>query len=270
MSFFAACAEFPNDNADLHGGAVWVSFSPTARPRAVLRATAPRALPSPPAAASELERLPGLEAASVSSASNLDQILDAILLALATPEPEPELASEPSLGAQPEPELEPEPETETETSLDARPEPASEAGDSAGVDEDPDGFCELVAALSEVALASGATRAAAVIADLFEHNLLQEAALAREAVELLVSRGFAERRSGALAPSEAFVATVSAWRAVLRSEEADLSACGAATLDRWAAEVLAALSGTWDRVEDLRRELRRRGVAAFGIIAQAA
>jgi hypothetical protein len=68
-----------------------------------------------------------------------------------------------------------------------------------------------------------------------------------------------------------FRATIGAWRAVLKGVSEDLSACGAQTLDRWAAELLAtALGLPAGRVEELRRELRRRGVAAFGMLAQAA
>jgi hypothetical protein len=40
-------------------------------------------------------------------------------------------------------------------------------------------------------------------------------------------------------------------------------------LDEWAADVLARLFGAPDRSAQLRRELRGRGVAAFGLIEAA-
>jgi hypothetical protein len=55
---------------------------------------------------------------------------------------------------------------------------------------------------------------------------------------------------------------------VVRGKTTDLGACGAATLDTWAADLICALAGApRSRAGDYRRELRRRGVAAFGLIA---
>jgi hypothetical protein len=71
--------------------------------------------------------------------------------------------------------------------------------------------------------------------------------------------------------SDSFEQTSSAWRSVLSGATDDLSSCGTTTLDRFGAELLAALLEVpKSRVEELRRELRRRGVAAFGMIAHAA
>ena len=60
-----------------------------------------------------------------------------------------------------------------------------------------------------------------------------------------------------------------AWRAILRGESDDYAACGAATLDEWAAETLARLMSAPSRVSQLRRELRSRGVVAFGLVEAA-
>jgi hypothetical protein len=57
---------------------------------------------------------------------------------------------------------------------------------------------------------------------------------------------------------------------VLRGESDDFGACGAAMLDEWCASTLARAMGDASRAEGLRRELRRRGVASFGIVADAA
>jgi hypothetical protein len=58
-----------------------------------------------------------------------------------------------------------------------------------------------------------------------------------------------------------------AWRGILRGESEDYEACGAATLDEWAASVVAGIVGGASKAEGIRRELRRRGVAAFGLMA---
>jgi hypothetical protein len=111
-------------------------------------------------------------------------------------------------------------------------------------------FDSFVEALVAVLLSGGATRAAAALPALLRSGRIEEA-LAD--VPLLRS---AELRT-----------TLEAWRAVLAGTSSDLSTCGASTLDRWAAELLAVVLGApAARVEDLRRDLRRRGVAAFGML----
>ncbi len=60
-----------------------------------------------------------------------------------------------------------------------------------------------------------------------------------------------------------------AWRAILRGESDDYAACGASTLDEWAAATLARLIGVPSRAGELRRELRSRGVVAFGLLQAA-
>jgi hypothetical protein len=58
-----------------------------------------------------------------------------------------------------------------------------------------------------------------------------------------------------------------AWRGILRGESEDYEACGSASLDEWAADVVARVLGGATRADGIRRELRRRGVAAFGMVA---
>jgi hypothetical protein len=64
-----------------------------------------------------------------------------------------------------------------------------------------------------------------------------------------------------------------AWRAILRGESDDFFAARGATLepleplDVWAAELLARLTSAPSKVAIYRRELRARGVAAFGLLA---
>jgi len=61
-----------------------------------------------------------------------------------------------------------------------------------------------------------------------------------------------------------------AWQGILRGESEDFGACGSAMLDEWAADVIARALGGTARADGLKRELRRRGVAAFGLVAEAA
>jgi hypothetical protein len=121
----------------------------------------------------------------------------------------------------------------------------------------------FVQALVGAAQALGATRAAALVPVLVHEGRLD--GLTEETCATLCARGFLEK-DGALSPS--FSATLGAWLDVVRGKTADLGACGSATLDTWAAELLCALAGApRARAGDFRRELRRRGVAAFGLIA---
>lgn len=55
------------------------------------------------------------------------------------------------------------------------------------------------------------------------------------------------------------------WLALLRGGECDLSGASAATLDEWASKMLSQASGR-DAAE-IRRELRNRGLAAYGLLA---
>ena len=132
-----------------------------------------------------------------------------------------------------------------------------------------DSFAEFVQSMVEIAQAQGASRAAACLPALLGATPFRANALGAELEKALAARGV-------LAPSgrkrsDSFEQTSSAWRSVLTGVTDDLSSCGTTTLDRFGAELLAALLEVpKSRIEELRRELRRRGVAAFGMIAHAA
>jgi hypothetical protein len=61
-----------------------------------------------------------------------------------------------------------------------------------------------------------------------------------------------------------------AWQGILRGESEDFAACGSGMLDEWSAALVAGVLGQNVRADGLKRELRRRGVAAFGLVEQAA
>jgi hypothetical protein len=113
-----------------------------------------------------------------------------------------------------------------------------------------DPFEALTAVLEDVARGAGASESAMHV------------------LRVLLGR----ERIAADAPAEhsSLRAAGAAWRAILRGESEDFSACGASTLDEWSSKLLAAALGEPARADGLRRELRERGVAAFGLVVEAA
>lgn len=98
--------------------------------------------------------------------------------------------------------------------------------------------------------------------ELLEAEIVPEDAAVRAAL-----RAFGIAGEAGLTP--AFRTAVTGWRAVLRGDLDDVSACGGRMLDEWAAEVVAAVRGEPERVAELRRGLRARGVCAFGLVRAA-
>jgi hypothetical protein len=64
--------------------------------------------------------------------------------------------------------------------------------------------------------------------------------------------------------------TAKAWRAILLGESDDFAACGSKTLDEWAADLIAQALAAPAKTDLVRRELRSRGVAAFGLVSDTA
>ena len=108
-------------------------------------------------------------------------------------------------------------------------------GFDVGVSTSSDAFSIFVRTLAEVALAAGGCDAAARVPGALENE-----------------------------------AIACAWRAIMNGESEDFAACGAKPLDEWAAELVAGLLSAPSRTQQLRRELRARGVAAFGFVVDAA
>jgi hypothetical protein len=132
----------------------------------------------------------------------------------------------------------------------------------------PEGpFERFVATVARVALNRGATRAAAAVT-----ALLSSGRLARDGIDPALLDELGRRRilGAASQVTPEFAAATSAWRAVLEGTGGDLSGCGSGTLDGWAAELLAAvMNAPRGDAGELKRELRRSGVAAFGLLAVA-
>jgi hypothetical protein len=162
-----------------------------------------------------------------------------------------------------------EPPAEDMASLEEPP-----AEDMASLEEPPapdDPFAVLLRVVDEVARAAGCGEETIVcVRALLGATRLDTNALAGATCEGLVAAGMLERAGGGLVRAPGFARQVAGWQGVLRGESEDFGACGAAMLDEWCANVIARAMGNPSRTEGFRRELRRRGVAAFGLVADAA
>lgn len=140
---------------------------------------------------------------------------------------------------------------------DTAPDHASEDDDT----ESEDSFLVLVDRLVELAVSEEPSAGRLV-----EHLLAATSAVPDldEPVRASLVEGGIVDAAGV--PSPTFVATVAAWRGILRGTSEDLlGACGGCMLDEWAADLVARVLGTPSRTDVLRKELRARGVAAFGL-----
>ena len=76
-----------------------------------------------------------------------------------------------------------------------------------------------------------------------------------------------DREDGQPLRAARLTSQVHAWMAVLRGDETDLGLCGSLPLDEWAAGIVAHAAGDATLAAAVRRELRGRGVLAFGLLA---
>jgi hypothetical protein len=290
-------AEFPNDNPALHRGAVWVCT------RVVGAATAelPEPVSEPDAVTFEVERDEDAERGPLAEPppprqsgmfpigaflgdEEPDHALGDLLTAagydhddhdepFVVEELEPlgeialegggaESAPAPAAAAEPAPVAEPEPAREPQSAPAAASRPGIARTALPPPPDDP--FVVLVHTLADVALAEGSPPVASLLpALLFEGRLDRD--LPAGAMRALEDAGAVAGGQ----PTDAFAATTRAWSAILRGTSDDFTACGGAMLDEWAADVLSRLLGAEGRSPALRRELRARGVAAFGLVEAA-
>lgn len=300
----AGAAEFPNDNPALHSGATWACLGVVGPLRPIVRArprpTAAQVVPevagvdvTPEARAEVCEPEPGFDAREALSAGpcgdpaesatdergaepGSEAHVEPVVAEAGIAEPSSGPVTEEAAVVVPAPLPEAGPEPVQHGGIEA-PEvlvqevaPAAEPGrpglaacaaeERSGDPEDP--YMAYVAALTAAAMAAGASRAAALLASVLDGSARFED-VPEETLGGLVRAGMVE--PGRTRVSASFVATADAWRRVLRNESSDFSAVGTATLDVWSADLLRALGvGVHDGF-DVRKELRRRGVAAFGM-----
>lgn len=186
----------------------------------------------------------------------------AILIAEAEAESESETASI-AIAATEEPELEVE-----VIEFDESDFAAIENESSVPPPNAPDAFQVYVRTLIEVALAAGAPgRVVEILPGMLGIARLDVQSLDDAAIDALVGANLlARKESGTIARSDNFVAAAQAWRSTLLGEDADFSAC-TTMLDEWSANLIAALAGVPAQREAFRRDLRARGIAAFGMAA---
>jgi hypothetical protein len=134
-------------------------------------------------------------------------------------------------------------------------------------DPEAPAFSCFEAALIAALMAQGASRSAALVPRLLRLEQLPADALGKDVQLTLQSRGYLD---GHARYSQKYRDLCGAWSAVLRGSSQDFAACGTTTLDRFGAELLAALLAVpATRADELRRELRKAGIAAFGVLQAA-
>lgn len=277
-------AEFPNDNPDLHEGTIWVCLEVTGAPVAerrpappppvlvviepvvettlhpVIETLAEPILPStveaiappvvepvvdvePPVAResgifmtfSSLKDEESLDEDGEILVEELGPLEDAILEAAVEPVLEPmiEPVIEPALEAVEAVEaiVEPEPAVVAPVvEAFVEPEPLSEPLSTIAPPAPDDAWVTFVSTLVDIAIAQGATAAAGELPSTLDTDK-----------------------------------TAQAWAGILRGTSEDWDAIGGSMLDEWAADTLARMTGVDAQV--LKRELRARGIAAFGLAA---
>lgn len=128
--------------------------------------------------------------------------------------------------------------------------------------EDP--FTVLVCRLADIAIGAGAPDVAAALPELLMDGRLSND-VGADSAAALAEAGIVVDGS----VTATFAGQAAAWREILRGTSDDFDATGGAMLDEWAAEVLACLLGARSRGPSLKKDLRSRGVAAFGLVAAA-
>jgi hypothetical protein len=151
-----------------------------------------------------------------------------------------------------------EPTTATPTTAESPPPIEADAADP---------IVAFVAAVTEVALVHGPAETAGHIESLFTFGTLDSEALSETAQAALFEGKILVRTDDGVRTTEAFASTRIAWQSILRGESGDLSACGESTLDTWTADLVARLIAHPDKAQTIRRDLRRRGIAAFGMLS---
>jgi hypothetical protein len=203
-------------------------------------------------------------------------LLAAECLQPSEPEPEPESEPEP----EPEPVMEVVSVSELAESVDVEIADFDEADFAVVHDESlpppappapgADAFARFVSTLVEVALAAGASaRVVEALPGMLGVDRLDVCALDEETLEALIAAELLTRsETGTVKRHDALVRNAQAWRANILGEETELTVT--AMLDEWAAHIVAGLARAPQQREALRRDLRGRGIAAFGLLDVAA
>ena len=227
MGFPSLASEFPNDNAAISGGAIWIGADLTGPARLELA-------PYEPVKAEAFVLFFEDDDGYVDGPVELELSGGSLSVAVHTPAP----AVAQVLA------------TDEETAPQVAP-----------------AFAHFEAALAAALMAQGASRSAAVVPRLLRLESLPADAVSKDVLLTLQSRGYLD---GNRRYSPKFRELCSAWSAVLQGSSQDFAACGTTTLDRFGADLLAALLAVpATRADELRRQLRKAGIAAFGVLEAA-
>jgi hypothetical protein len=165
------------------------------------------------------------------------------------------------------------PDQEDAVDKDVRPRSDDTVGDE-DADEParaPDAFATLVAIMANVMVTRGAsTDAASFLRALVGLERMEDRSPGETVSAALIAAKLAVATGRGLARTQEFAAQVLAWRQILSGESDDFSGCGSMALDEWAAMVVAIALGDGNQAGGIRRELRRYGVAAFGLVLETA
>jgi hypothetical protein len=249
----APCGEFPNDNPSLHAGAIWLCAEPCAN------ASCELAVPDAP-----LEPVVTANEPAVTDRLAVYEVASELEEDVATVEVVEDLEFDDHAFDEPNPVASLEDDVLEVTAEGEHPETTTE-------DTPPDAFESFARVLEDVALASGAdARAVGCLRALLGRARLDGIALDEPLTEALVAGALVVRTDRGPVRAPGLTSIVLAWQGILRGESEDFGPCGGATLDEWSANLVARVLGLATRTEGIRRELRRRGVAAFGFLADAA
>ncbi len=125
--------------------------------------------------------------------------------------------------------------------------------------------------LTTVALAAGAPMdAVAMLGGMLGFDRLDVSRASDQTLQSLVGVGLLSQTDGDWVRADAVVTIAQAWRVAIAGGDPDLSVCGSKMLDEWSADIVAKLAGAPHKLEVVRRDLRARGVAAFGLLIEAA
>jgi hypothetical protein len=133
-----------------------------------------------------------------------------------------------------------------------------------------DPFLRLVSAVEQAAVSFGARPETEVLLRALLGVARMEGASADgPTMTALLAGGIVTTSPAGITRTGRFTQQVLAWQDILRDSEGDYSRCGPATLDEWAADLVTRALGVTSGKEAIRRELRKCGVAAFGLVAAA-
>ena len=142
------------------------------------------------------------------------------------------------------------------------PPPAADAEDA---------FATFTRILEDVLMAAGGSpQGALLLRALLGESRLEGRSVPPAAEEALIAGKHATVGVRGLTRTPELGAQVVAWQSFLRGETDEVGASATQMLDEWAAGLVSRVMGEPSRAPAIKRELRSRGVAAFGLVADAA